>query len=80
MNVELLAGNDRLKEKSKKINNKEKLLVTKCEFCGKRVARNTWNKKYRLINVCQQPPKRYFCSSQCKLKWIFNNNYDFRSC
>jgi hypothetical protein len=79
MNVEILTGNDHLKEKSNKRNNKEKPLVTKCEFCSKRIVRNTWNKKYRLINICQQPPRRYFCSNKCKLKWIFNNRHDFES-
>lgn len=79
MIMELSAKNDSMKESSKEIQKKEKVLVMKCEFCGKRIVRNTWNKKYLLINVCQQPPKRYFCSGQCKLKWIFKNNYDLGS-
>jgi ssDNA-binding Zn-finger/Zn-ribbon topoisomerase 1 len=60
-----------MKEKFKKIQEKEKRVMTECEYCGKQIVRNTWNKKYRLINICQQPPKRFFCSHQCKLEWIF---------
>jgi hypothetical protein len=72
-NMELITENEQAKEMLKETQKKEKSGIIKCEFCGKRIVRNTWNKKYRLINVCQQPPKRFFCSNQCKLRWIFKN-------
>ncbi|MFX0058346.1 MAG: hypothetical protein ACFE8J_08610 [Candidatus Heimdallarchaeota archaeon] len=59
------------KEGFKEIQRNDKILMTECEFCGKNIVRNTWNKKYRLINICQQPSKRFFCSHKCKLRWIF---------
>ena len=58
---------DILKETPKK----ENLILTVCESCGKNIKKNTWNKKYRHINICQQPVIRFFCSDQCKLSWIF---------
>jgi len=42
-----------------------------CEFCGKSIVSNKWNKEHHHINICQQPKKRLFCSRQCKLKWVF---------
>lgn len=72
-NMELITENKQPKEMLKETQKREQQGIIKCEFCGKRIVRNTWNKKYRLINVCQQPPKRFFCSNQCKLRWIFKN-------
>jgi hypothetical protein len=60
-----------LRDKLKEIQKKEKILMKECEYCGKHIVRNTWNKKYCLINICQQPKKRFFCSHKCKLRWIF---------
>lgn len=51
---------------------KIKVIMPECEFCGKTIVRNTWNKKYRHINICQEPTKRFFCSHKCKLRWIFD--------
>jgi len=69
--MELITENKQPKEMLKETQKREQQGIIKCEFCGKRIVRNTWNKKYRLINVCQQPPKRFFCSNKCKLRWIF---------
>jgi hypothetical protein len=71
INMGIFDDNTRTKEKFKDVLKKEKTVMTECEYCGKHIVRNTWNKKYRLINICQEPPKRFFCSSECKLKWIF---------
>jgi hypothetical protein len=60
-----------LKSEFEEIQENEKKIMTECEFCGKHIVRNTWNKKYRHINICQQPTKRFFCSHKCKLRWIF---------
>jgi hypothetical protein len=68
--MEYFTENKELRGKFKEIQKKE--IITECEFCGKRIVRNRWNKKYQLINVCQQPKRRFFCSSQCKLNWIFD--------
>lgn len=70
-NMEYFDEKRQLKENLEEIERKEKKLMTECAFCGKHIVRNTWNKKYRLINICQQPPKRFFCSHKCKLRWIF---------
>jgi hypothetical protein len=69
--MEFFVENIQARENLKKRQKKENPLTMECEFCGKNIVRNTWNKKYRLINICQQPTKRFFCSSQCKLNWIF---------
>jgi hypothetical protein len=69
--MEFFTENVRTREILKENHKEEKKKLLTCEFCGKKVVRGTWNKKYRLINVCQQPSKRFFCSNQCKLKWIF---------
>jgi hypothetical protein len=71
--LELFIEDEQAKEILKKTQKKERPEIMKCEFCGKRILRNTWNKKYRLINVCQLPKKRLFCSNQCKLRWIFKD-------
>lgn len=57
----------------KEIKQKEKVVVPNCELCGKRIVSSKWNKKYHHINICQEPVKRFFCSRQCKLKWVFKN-------
>ncbi|MHA1986109.1 MAG: hypothetical protein ACW98D_05655 [Promethearchaeota archaeon] len=43
-----------------------------CENCGKEIVNNKWNKEYHHINIAQKPEKRFFCSRQCKVSWIFN--------
>ena len=58
---------DILKEKPES----EKSTSLVCEFCGKNIKRKTWNKRYWHINICQEPVKRFFCSHECKLSWIF---------
>jgi hypothetical protein len=75
-NMGMFDENTRTKEKFKEALKKEKQVMTECEYCGKHIVRNTWNKKYRLINICQEPPKRFFCSNECKLKWIFKIEKD----
>ena len=57
----------------KEIKKKEELIVPSCESCGKNIVGSKWNKHYHHINICQDPIKRFFCSRQCKLDWIFNN-------
>lgn len=69
--MEFFTENIRTRKNLKKNQKPEKKVVSTCEFCGKKIVRGTWNKRYRLINVCQQPSKRFFCSNQCKLNWIF---------
>ena len=44
-----------------------------CEFCGKNIVGSKWKKEYHHINISQNPQKRFFCSRQCKLKWVFKN-------
>jgi hypothetical protein len=55
----------------KEIKPKEELVTPDCEFCGKSIVGSKWNKEYHHINICQEPIKRYFCSRQCKLRWVF---------
>lgn len=57
----------------KEIRQEEKIVIPICEFCGKSIVGNKWNKEYHHINICQKPIKRFFCSRQCKLKWVFEN-------
>ena len=45
-----------------------------CEFCGKRIVGSKWNKEYNHVNICQDPAKRMFCSHQCKIRWIFEQD------
>ena len=72
-NMEKLNEISQMIEELKDIRQEEKIIVPKCEFCGKNIAGSKWNKKYHHINICQEPIKRFFCSRQCKLKWVFNN-------
>jgi hypothetical protein len=71
--MKFFTENIRVRENLKGNQKQEEKILLTCEFCGKKIVRGTWNKKYRLINVCQQPPKRFFCSDQCKLNWIFKS-------
>jgi hypothetical protein len=57
----------------KEIKKEEKVILPTCEFCGKNIVRSKWNKTYHHINICQEPIKRFFCSRQCKLSWVFEN-------
>ena len=57
----------------KEIKKEEKKIVPICEFCGKSIVGSKWNKEYHHINICQEPVKRFFCSHQCKLRWIFKS-------
>lgn len=50
----------------------EKSVRQVCENCGKEIVNNKWNKEYHHINITQKPVKHFFCSRQCKVKWIFN--------
>jgi ribosome-binding protein aMBF1 (putative translation factor) len=43
-----------------------------CEYCGKNIKGSKWNKEHHHINICQDPIKRFFCSRQCKINWIFH--------
>jgi len=52
---------------------KEKKIVP-CEFCAKSIGSTKWKKRHQHINVGQDPEKRYFCSQQCKLNWIFKSS------
>lgn len=55
----------------------------KCEWCGTtfkikyKKDRKVWKVvekiRYAHLNICQNPAIHYFCSSQCKLNWIFAN-------
>jgi len=54
----------------KDVKPKEKEII-ECESCGKRIKNNKWNKEHLHINICQEPIKRFFCSRECKLKWVF---------
>ncbi|MFX1480231.1 MAG: hypothetical protein ACFFCI_19130 [Promethearchaeota archaeon] len=44
-----------------------------CEYCGKNIIGSKWNKEHHHINICQEPIKRFFCSRQCKINWIFHS-------
>jgi len=57
----------------KEVKPEEELVVPNCEFCGKSIVSSKWNKEYHHINICQEPVKRFFCSRQCKLRWVFEN-------
>jgi hypothetical protein len=45
--------------------------MTNCEFCHKSIHGSKWHKEYIHINITQHEKKRFFCSQQCKLNWIF---------
>ena len=57
----------------KEIKEIEKPAIHNCEVCGKSIGGTKWNKEYHHINIAQKPIKRFFCSRQCKLRWIFEN-------
>jgi len=71
--MDKLNGISQMIEGLKEIKQEEKIIVPTCEFCGKTIVGSKWNKEYHHINICQEPIKRFFCSRQCKLKWIFEN-------
>jgi len=71
--MEKLNAISQMIEELKDIRQEEKKVVPNCEFCGKSIVGSKWNKEYHHINICQEPIKRFFCSRQCKLKWVFNN-------
>jgi len=71
--MDKLNGISQLIEGSKEIKQEEKIKVPNCEFCGKSIVGSKWNKEYHHINICQEPIKRFFCSRQCKLRWVFKN-------
>jgi hypothetical protein len=60
-------------ENFKEIKEVEKPVTPTCESCGKSIVGTKWNKEYQHINIAQKPEKRFFCSRQCKLTWIFKN-------
>ncbi|MFX1575482.1 MAG: hypothetical protein ACFFB0_22325 [Promethearchaeota archaeon] len=70
-NMDKLDEISQMIEGLKEIKQKEKKIVPNCEFCGKSIVGSNWNKEYHHINICQEPIKRFFCSRQCKLRWIF---------
>ena len=72
-NKEELNATSHLMESFKEIKEIEKKTIHKCEFCGKNIVGTKWKKEYHHINITQKPKKRFFCSRQCKLRWIFKN-------
>jgi len=72
-NMDKLNAISQMIEGLKEIKQEEKIIVPNCEFCGKTIVGSKWNKEYHHINICQEPIKRFFCSRQCKLRWIFKN-------
>lgn len=44
-------------------------MKTICEYCKSIINRKT-SKSNLLVNACQIPSKRVFCSKKCKNKWI----------
>ena len=72
-NMDKLNGISQLIEGLKEVKQEEKKIVPNCEFCGKSIVGSKWNKEYHHINICQEPIKRFFCSRQCKLKWVFKH-------
>lgn len=72
-NKEDLNATSHLMENFKDVKEEEKLTIPNCEFCGKSIVGTKWNKEYHHINITQKPEKRFFCSRQCKLRWIFKN-------
>lgn len=72
-NMDKLNAISQKKEGLKEIKQIEKKIVPNCEFCGKNIVGNKWNKEYHHINICQEPIKRFFCSHECKLNWVFKN-------
>ncbi len=72
-NMDKLNAISQMIEGLKEIKQEEKIIVPNCEFCGKSIVGSKWNKEYHHINICQEPIKRFFCSRQCKLRWVFKN-------
>ncbi len=70
-NMDKLNAISQMIEGLKEIKQEEKIIVPKCEFCGKIIGGSKRYKKYHHINICQEPIKRFFCSRQCKLRWVF---------
>ncbi len=56
----------------KEVEEVEKPTIPNCESCGKSIVGTKWKKEHHHINIAQKPEKRFFCSHQCKLRWIFN--------
>ena len=77
-NMEKLNAISQMIEGLKEIRIKEKIVEPNCESCGKRIKGTKWNKEYHHINICQEPVKRYFCSRQCKLQWVFENHQNLK--
>ena len=42
-----------------------------CEYCKKDIKKRKIGNIKRLINICQTPQTRVFCSKKCKDKWCF---------
>ena len=44
-----------------------------CEVCGnkRRIRKGKINNNFMHINIGQNPSHHYFCSKECKLKWIY---------
>ncbi len=72
-NKEELNATSHAMEKFKEFKVVEEPTMPNCEACGKSIGSTKWNKEYHHINITQKPVKRFFCSRQCKLKWIFEN-------
>jgi hypothetical protein len=70
MSKEDLGFQSDLMENFKEIEEKK---IEVCAFCGESIGSTKWKKRHQLININQEPKKRYFCSQQCKLKWIFKS-------
>jgi len=70
-NKEELNVSSHLIKDFKKIEKVQKPTMPNCEFCGKSTKGSKWNKEYHHINITQTPQKRFFCSRQCKIRWIF---------
>ena len=66
--IELTSG---LMEEFKEVKEKQSEF---CEFCAKKIGNSKWQKRHQLINIDQEPSIRFFCSQQCKLKWIFTSS------
>ena len=47
----------------------EKFSKYTCEYCGKHI--RTYIPSCIHINIAQDKPKHYFCTQECKVKWVF---------
>ncbi len=72
-NKEDLNAQSHLVENFKETKEIKKPTMPNCELCGKSTKGSKWNKEYHHINITQTPSKRFFCSRQCKIRWIFKN-------